>query len=184
MVGHALAAPAGDARTRFMPGSAGSSDVSKYGSSRIPTVPCVFAQSAMISSTAGSLGSTGLISPNRPGCAAPSSSQSKAMKGGSCGAALLLCLRLTFSRSRARRRSLWRTLGRSWRRRRRSDSVKVAATRSRQSRNRLPRHRRAALIIITAVTVSIRESRIAVLLKATRGPRPRRAHHAMACRFF
>ena len=43
---------------------------------------------------------------------------------------------------------------------------------------------RAALIIITAVTVSIRESRIAVLLKAARGPRPRRAHHAMACRFF
>jgi hypothetical protein len=50
--------------------------------------------------------------------------------------------------------------------------------------NRFARHRRAALIIITAVTVSIRESRIAVLLKAARGPRPRGAHHAMACRFF
>jgi hypothetical protein len=70
----------------------------------------------------------------------------------------------------------------AWPRRRGRDQV--AATRSRRKRNRLPRHRRAALIIITAVTVSIRESRIAVLLKAARGPRPRRAHHAMACRFF
>ena len=50
--------------------------------------------------------------------------------------------------------------------------------RSRRKRNRLPRHRRVALIIITAVTVSIRESWITVLLKAARGPTPAaRASH-------
>ena len=35
---------------------------------RMPTVPGVFAQSATVSATAGSEGSTGLISANRPGC--------------------------------------------------------------------------------------------------------------------
>ena len=58
----------------------------------------------------------------------------------------------------------------AWPRRRGRDQV--AATRSRRKRNRLPRHRRVALIIITAVTVSIRESWITVLLKAARGPTP------------
>jgi hypothetical protein len=41
------------ARTRFMPGSVGSSDLSNDSSSRIATVPCVFAHFAMTSCTAG-----------------------------------------------------------------------------------------------------------------------------------
>ena len=45
------------------------------------------------------------------------------------------------------------------------------------------RSQRAALIV--AITISIRESRMgAVSLKAARCRRPRRADHAMPCRFF
>ena len=55
------------ASTRLMPGSAGSSDTSRVIMMRIPTVPGVAAQSATVSATAGSEGSTGLINANRPG---------------------------------------------------------------------------------------------------------------------
>jgi hypothetical protein len=45
--------------------------------------------------------------------------------------------------------------------------------------------RRPALIIAAAAIVSKCEGRVgAVLLKATRGARPRRSNYAMACRFF
>lgn len=37
---------------------------------RMATVPVVAAQSAIVSATAGSVGSTGLINANQPGCAA------------------------------------------------------------------------------------------------------------------
>ncbi len=56
------------AATRLIPGSAGSSDTPARDSMiRIATVPGVRFQSSIVSTTAGSAGSTGLISANRLG---------------------------------------------------------------------------------------------------------------------
>jgi hypothetical protein len=62
------------ARTRLMPGSAGSVETLSRIMTRMPIVPSFAAQSAIVSATPGSFGSTGLTRPNRPGCAARTSS--------------------------------------------------------------------------------------------------------------
>jgi len=53
-----------------MPGSASSVETLGFIMMRTATVPSIAAHSAIVSATAGSLGSTGFTSPNRPGCAA------------------------------------------------------------------------------------------------------------------
>jgi hypothetical protein len=52
------------------PGSAGSVDTVSRIMIRTPIVPLVAFQSAIVSATPGSFGSTGLTKPKRPGCAA------------------------------------------------------------------------------------------------------------------
>ena len=63
-------ARAAAARTRPIPGWAGSRPGPGFSMMRTPTVPSCAAHSATVSATAGSVGSTGLIRANLPGCAA------------------------------------------------------------------------------------------------------------------
>src|SRR4029077_15747515 len=59
--------------TRLMAGSAGSVETLSRRNTRMPPVPVVAAQSAIVSATEASIGSTGLTSLNRLGCAAQTS---------------------------------------------------------------------------------------------------------------
>jgi hypothetical protein len=56
------------ASTRFTPGSSGATSGPAAIMMRMPTVPGVFFQSAMVSATLGSAGSTGFTTAKRPGC--------------------------------------------------------------------------------------------------------------------
>ena len=55
------------ARTRLSPGSAGSAETPRFIMMRMPTVPGVAAQSAIVSATAGSLGIDRLDQPEPAG---------------------------------------------------------------------------------------------------------------------